>query len=183
MTVIALPSRCFSIMRRYSPCPLGVVVLNPSFCRFPMPQNPTNVASGPQPPRGTNPGTLTTLSSCNQPCAGDSTQQCAGSGSSLVYFDPSYTNNTAQAGAVGNFKYFGCYSNQNPGPMYINSLSTTSTANCAAYCGLLGWAFSSRSGTDSNTGSTCGCGSEIQTGLQLPESSCNVYCNDTQNAQ
>lgn len=153
--------------------------------KFPMPSNPSSVSSGPQPPQGSAPGTPAPSSNtdCDRVCPGDSSQICAGGSASRVYFDPSYTNDTAQAGAAGNYKYFGCYNNQNPGPMYVSSLSTTSTVNCVTYCGLLGYAFSSRSGTDSNTGSTCGCGSEIQTGLQLPESSCNVYCNGTQGAK
>lgn len=158
---------------------------NECYCSpiFPLPTITGSTSSGPGTPVGKAPGTTTSAAACASPCPGDSSQQCAGGGAAAVYYDPSFTSDTRRAGSANNYQYFGCYNNQNPGPMFVSSLSTANTVSCLAYCGLLGYSFSSRSGTDSDTGSTCGCGSEIQSGLQLPESSCNLYCNGTTNAQ
>ena len=126
-------------------------------------------------------------SDCSAHCSGDNGQVCGGGDAISLYFDPSIQNDTAlttqaSVGSPGNFLYFGCYSNVNPGPTYI-SIKTPNTVSCLTYCGRLGYAFATRSGIDSNTGTTCGCGSEIQAGLQIPESTCSNYCDGTANAQ
>ncbi len=57
---------------------------------------------------------------------------------------------------------------------------TNSTLDCIAYCGGMKYPYVSRNGTDSQTGQiTCGCGSEISSGYQLPESSCSAKCDGT----
>ena len=149
---------------------------------FPLATNPSSTTSGPGTPAGTAPGTPTTQSQCGSVCNGNANETCGGGGAASVYFDPSFTNNTAAASDPGQYKYLGCFNNVNPGPMYM-SIATTSTVSCVTYCGLLGYPFSARSGIDSNTGSTtCGCGSEIQSGLQIAESNCFNYCNGSATA-
>lgn len=121
---------------------------------------------------------------CSGTCQGDSSKVCGGGGAISLYFDSSIQNDTSplssapSVGAASNFLYFGCYRNVNPGPAYI-SIKTPNTISCLTYCGRLGYAFAVRSGIDSNTGTTCGCGSEIQAGLQIPESTCSNFCNGT----
>lgn len=167
---------------------------------FPLATNPSSTTSGPGTPAGNNPGTPTSSSQCQSTCNGNSSEFCGGGDAASVYFDPSFSNNTATASDPGQYKYMwvtaehillastadsgfsGCFSNINPGPMY-QTIQTTSTAACAQYCGLLGYPFAGRSGVDSNTGATtCGCGSEVQAGLQIDESNCFNYCNGTSGA-
>ncbi len=152
---------------------------------FPSPNPPSSgsTSGGVGTPSGNNPGTPTTASQCNSACAGNSAEICGGGSAASLYFDPSFTNDTASAGAVSNYNYLGCFNNVNPGPMYI-SIQTTSTAACVQYCAALGYPYSARSGLDSQTTSTtCGCGSEVQSGLQIAESSCANYCNGSATAQ
>ena len=150
---------------------------------FPLPVNPSNTINGPVSPVGSAPGTPTSASACGSACSGNGAQICGGGGAASLYMDPSYSNNTVTASDPGRYQYFGCYSNGNAGPMYISSLATNSTVNCVSYCGSIGYAYSARSGPDTNSGSTCACGSEIQSGLQLPETSCGTYCNGTTGAK
>ena len=146
---------------------------------FPNPDPPTTglTTGGPGALAGTRPGVAGANSVCSSPCAGNGSQTCGSASAAAVYQDLSFTNAT-EATAPANYGYLGCYNNINPGPMYT-SIKTVSTLSCQTYCAALGYAFSSRSGIDSSTGTTCGCGSEIQSGLQIAESSCSNYCNGT----
>jgi len=146
---------------------------------FPMAQNPSSTTSGPSPPPGAAPGTPTDNAACNTPCTGNSSETCGSGSTAQLYFDPSFSNNTQTASDPNQYKYLGCFDYAPPGPMYM-TIQTTSTASCVTYCGLLGYPFSARGGPDTDTGgNTCGCGSEIQAGLQLDESRCGTYCNGT----
>lgn len=118
---------------------------------------------------------------CNTPCNGNTTQICGGAISTKLYEDPSF--NSSAPRAASNYLYIGCFTNVGPGPMFT-TIKTVSTNSCETYCGQLGFSYSSRSGVDSNTGAnTCGCGSEIQTGLEIAGGNCSNYCNGTLNAQ
>ena len=143
---------------------------------FPLPTNPQSITAGPGAPQGGAPNTTTTQINCNSVCNGDPFHTCGGGDAAAVYYDPSFPSDTSAIRGANNYGYVGCYNNVAPGPSYI-TLQTTSTQACQAYCGLIGYAFSHRSGIDSNTGTTCGCGSEIQSGLQIPESNCNFKCD------
>lgn len=132
-------------------------------------------------PEGSSPGTATAASNCNARCAGDITQICGSGGASNVYEDPSYTYSTA-AQSASQYLYLGCFSNINPGVTY-QTIRTTDTQSCQNYCAQLGYPYSSRSGVDSDTGSTnCGCGTEVQSGLQIDESSCSFNCDGSTGA-
>ena len=157
------------------------------FCgaEFPNPSPPASgsTSGGPGTPPGSNPGTQTSAGQCNLACAGNSNEKCGGTTAVSLYTDPSFTNNTVSAGTASNYDYLGCYNNVYPGPMYV-SIETTSTVACVQHCAALGYPFASRSGTDSQTTmTTCGCGTEIQSGLQIPESNCNIFCNGSSTAQ
>ena len=120
-------------------------------------------------------------SNCNSQCQGNPSQTCGGGDAAQVYFDTSFTNSTTVQG-YQNYRYLACYNNINPGATYV-SIRTTSSISCANYCGQLGYSIMARSGTDANTGATtCGCGSEIQRGLQIDESLCNVNCDGSAGA-
>ncbi|KAL9098689.1 MAG: hypothetical protein Q9163_005692 [Psora crenata] len=145
---------------------------------FPNPNPPANTNSG----IGTEPGPVpppkSADSNCNAQCQGNPAETCGGGDYAQVYFDSSFTNSTSVQG-YQSFKYLGCYSNVSPGPTFAQ-ISTTSSISCANYCGQLGYSIMSRSGVDSNTGATsCGCGTEIQRGLQISESFCNSNCDGT----
>ncbi len=130
---------------------------------------------------GTRPGVAVANSVCNLPCSGNSAQTCGSNRAATVFQDLSFTNATDVRTAV-NYLYLGCYNNINPGPMFV-STRTTSTFSCLTYCALLGYPFAARSGVDFNTGATtCGCGTTVQSGLQIPESNCFNYCNGTSGA-
>ena len=149
---------------------------------FPAYQTSTSGVStgGPGPPIGSNPGA--TGPGCDSACGGNPSEFCGGGGATSIYEDPSYTFTDADR-AWQNFQYVGCYNDVNPGPTYT-VVKTISSISCATYCGQLGYQFMSRGGIDSNTGSTtCGCGSEIQAGLQIAESNCFNFCNGTQGAK
>ena len=147
---------------------------------FPLPTPPISNSETPT-PGGTSPGTAAASGSCNSVCTGNSAEICGGGAASSLYMDTSFTNDST-AGAYTNYNYLGCFSDINPGPMYV-SIETTSTQACASYCGSHGYSYAARSGIDSNTGATtCGCGTEVQAGLQLPESSCFNYCNGSATA-
>lgn len=146
---------------------------------FPNPSPPAtgSTAGGPGALAGSRPGVAVANSVCNTACAGNALQTCGSGSAADVFQDLSFSNAT-DATAIANYGYVGCYNNINPGPMFI-SIKTPSTPSCLAYCAALGYSFASRSGIDSNTGTTCGCGTEVQSGLQIPESNCNNYCNGT----
>ena len=146
---------------------------------FPNPDPPTTGSStgGSGALIGTQPGVAVANSVCNTACAGNALQTCGSGSAANVFQDLSFSNAT-QIAAVSNYGYLGCYNYVSPGPMYT-SIKTISTLSCQTYCAALGYAFSSRSGIDSNTGTTCGCGTEVQSGLQTDESRCINYCNGT----
>ena len=149
---------------------------------FPSLQASTTGSStgGPGPPVGSSPGTTGT--GCSSQCGGNTTEYCGGGGATSIYQDPSYTYPSSVT-AWQNYLYLGCYNNVNPGPSF-QVIRTNGTVNCATYCGQLGYAYMSRSAIDSNTASTsCGCGSEVQSGLQIAESNCFNYCNGTAGAK
>lgn len=127
-------------------------------------------------PKGNNPGNAVAGSNCNSRCAGDVTQNCGSGSASNVYEDPSYTYSAA-AQSASKYLYLGCFSNVNPGVAY-QTIKTTDTPSCQAYCSKLGYPYSSRSAIDSDTGSnSCGCGTEVQSGLQVDESRCSFNCD------
>lgn len=139
---------------------------------FPLPTETTNTASGPGTPPGSSAGTPTDASACNTPCQGNSSQTCGGAGTSSIYQDPSFSAITPSTQSASNYAYVGCYSYVSPGPSY-KTFRTTSTSACQTYCGLIGYPFSARSGTDLATDDdTCGCSPEIQAGTQIDENSC-----------
>lgn len=147
---------------------------------FPNP-NPPSTSNGQGTLAGTQPGTAVSGSVCSSGCNGDSSQTCGAGSAASVYQDNTFTNNTAVRSA-SNYRYLGCFNNVNPGPMYT-SIRTTSTISCQSYCGSLGYPYSARSGIDSDTGATsCGCGTEIQSGLQIDESNCNTNCDGSTGA-
>lgn len=146
---------------------------------FPNPQPPTSgsTTSGPGAlPPNTNPGAAVDISYCNSRCTGDATQFCGGSTYAAVYEDPSFSSDTSlQSPAY--YGYLGCYQTASPGNLYV-ALTTTSTISCETYCGRLGYPYSARLGIDTDTFNTCGCGTEIQAGYQLPaDTPCRYACN------
>ena len=159
---------------------------------FPVYQSVANTSVGPGSYQGTQPGTPTqdsttsnsTINTCHavaSPCPGNPNQFCGAQSASDIYMDPTINATSSQI-TPSNYLYFGCYSNVSPGPFYV-SIKTTNTGACQTYCGQLGYPFMGRSSIDSSTSSSCQCGSELQGGLELPESSCSYYCNGTSGAQ
>ena len=136
-----------------------------------------NASSGPGQPTGSNPTLQVAQSNCQSTCSGNSSEYCGGGDAAEVYMDPSFPTSTS-VDAPTNYKYLGCYSNINPGPMYT-TIATPDTYTCVQYCGELGYPYAQRSGNNANQGSTCGCGTEIQAGYQIDESNCNQNCNGT----
>ena len=162
------------------------------FCSadFPNPTAQDSTTAGPGLPQGQNPGNSADVSVCHvsgHGCSGDSAQFCGSAAGSDVYVDNTIPHGDSDRQA-SNYLYIGCFSKTPPGPFYA-FLETTSSADCAAYCGLLGYSFMGRDGFDSdaqgnsNNGyATCGCGSEIQTGDQVDESFCSFGCDGSTNA-
>ena len=150
--------------------------------RLPYPQTPSSgsTAGGLGTYQGSNPGGTVPSSQCNTPCPGNSAETCGGYGTLQVYRDPSFQPDSSlpTRGAAQNYQYFGCYSNYGPGPQFLD-IKTPNTTSCQTYCGLLGYAYAIRGDSDLGTGNNCGCGPELVGGLQLPESSCNRFCNGT----
>ena len=150
--------------------------------QFPLATNPSSTNSGPGTPLGSSPGTPASSTACTSSCMGNSSEYCGGGDAANIYFDPSFSNDTAKASDPNQYSYVGCFSDVSPGPLYM-TIETTSTADCTQYCGKVGYSFAGRSGIDSQSGTaTCGCGSEIQAGYQIDESNCSNYCNGTAGA-
>ena len=177
------PNFCQSACRGHGFKYAGLYNQTDCFCSsaLPNPMAESSTSNGMGGYIGQNPGTTSDPSVCHIPgqgCSGDSTQFCGSSSGTDIYYDPTVGNSTADRQA-SNFGYLGCFRNLAPGPLYV-TLATTSTPDCAAYCGLLGYAYSGRSGTD-NTGNSgpanCGCGSEIQTGNEVSDSFSNIPCS------
>lgn len=148
---------------------------------FPNPgvPSPAVTTSGPGAAAGTSPGTAGGV--CTTPCPANTLEFCGGATAISLYEDPSFVNTPATQ-SVSNYLYLGCYSYVAPGPQFV-TIKTVSTFSCQTYCAALGYPYSIRSGIDSNTGSTtCGCGTEIQAGLQVAENQCLYYCNGTSSA-
>ena len=151
---------------------------------FPDPNAPAsnNAASGPGPAVGNNPLQTVDQSNCQAQCQGNTAEYCGGTGAAQVYMDPSFPTSTSVS-AASNYQYLGCFNNINPGPMYTQ-IATPDTPTCVQYCGELGFPYAQRNNFDANTGAqSCGCGTEIQSGYQTDESTCNFYCNGTEGAQ
>ena len=149
---------------------------NPIFPALNAPSS-NNASSGPGSPTGSNPTLAVAQSNCQSTCSGNSSEYCGGGDAAEVYMDPSFPTSTT-VDAATNYKYLGCYNNINPGPMYT-TIATPDTPTCVKYCGQLGYPYAQRSGNNANTGSTCGCGTEIQAGYQIAESDCNMNCDGT----
>ena len=149
---------------------------------FPLATNPSSTTDGPQTPPGNAPNSQTSESACDATCNGDRSQICGGGGAASLYYDPSFKDLTPATQTPDNYAYVGCFNYAPGGPSYIQ-LKTTSTSACSTYCGLIGYPFSFRSNSDDHTDDySCGCGTEIQTGFQQPESACDLYCNGTHGA-
>jgi hypothetical protein len=154
---------------------------------LPNPSAKASTIQGIGSPGGSKPGTSTSSSTCEPPgkyCSGDSNQFCGSSNAIDVYSDPSI-DFTADEEQALHYTYLGCFRSVSPGPFFA-VLETTSTADCASYCGLLGYTYMGRNGIDydpsrgtssDSVEKTCGCGSEVRTGIQVDESYCNFYCN------
>ena len=154
--------------------------------RFPyyVTSSSASTTDGPGTPAGPNPPLTTAASQCQSACSGNSSEYCGGGGAATVYQDPSFTyTSDPNAANPYNYKYLGCYNNVSPGPMFA-TINTVNTTNCEQYCGALGYPFIQRAAIDSaTTSSTCGCGTEIQAGFQISESSCSYYCNGSLTAR
>ncbi|MCJ1313926.1 hypothetical protein MMC25_007606 [Agyrium rufum] len=152
---------------------------------LPNPGAQESAALGPAPAQGSSPGSTVDASVCHvigNPCAGNAAEFCGSLTATDIYEDTSFSTLTA-VGAAENFLYLGCFSNNSPAPLYA-TLETPDTADCAAYCGALGYAYMGRSGYNSETNSaTCGCGTELQSGNQVDEMHCNYFCDRTSNAE
>ena len=149
---------------------------NPVFPALDAPSG-NNAASGPGNPEGSNPTQSVSQSNCQSTCSGNSSEFCGGGDAAEVYIDPSFPTSTS-VDAGTNYKYLGCYNNISPGPMFT-TIATPDTPTCVQYCGQLGYPYAQRSGNNANTGTTCGCGTEIQSGYQIAESNCNMNCDGT----
>ena len=148
---------------------------------FPNPSAGESALLGPGPSPGDSPGSLLSISACNQGCAGDANQFCGSSLASDVYEDPSFRASPGASNA-DNFEHIGCFTNTSPGVFDV-AISSPDTTYCAGYCGQLGYPFSGRMGYNSQSGmATCGCGSELQTGTRADEMNCNYHCNGSTNA-
>lgn len=176
ITVESCQSACRGHGFRYA----GLYDSASCFCGADLP-NPGAQAStvdGVAAAQGSAPGTIASTSTCHvtgQMCAGNSTEFCGSSTATDIYEDTSFSNSSTVR-AAENFYYIGCFSNVAPGPLYV-TLETPATSDCASYCGELGYTYMGRSGFNSETAtSTCGCGTEVQTGNQVDESLCNYSC-------
>ncbi|KAL8671253.1 MAG: hypothetical protein Q9168_004246 [Polycauliona sp. 1 TL-2023] len=152
--------------------------------QLPYPQPPASydTGSGNGPYQGSSPGTPSPGSQCNFACPADNTQICGGQSVGSVYEDLSFANDTSPVsiGTAANYGYFGCYTNSNGGPGFLG-IHSPSLVSCQNYCGGLGYAFAVRAGPDSpasanGQATNCFCGPEIQAGLQVDESGCNIWC-------
>ena len=164
---------------------------NDCFCspQFPNPTAQESTTEGPGAAEGQNPGNSADVSVCHvsgQGCSGDPSQFCGSSTGADVYVDPSIPGGVSDR-QPSNFQYLGCFSSPPPDPFYA-TLETSSTADCAAYCGLLGYSYIGRNAFDndaqgpSNNGfGTCGCGTELQAGDQVDETKCNFGCDGSTN--
>lgn len=174
MTVDICVQACRGHGFRYA----AIYVGKECFCAatFPNPGPPASgtTTAGKGALQGTKPGSSGGV--CSTACNGNIMQICGGPSAASLYEDPSFTNSTSVQ-VASNYGYVGCFSYLNPGPMYA-VIRTVSTLSCLEYCGLLGYPFASRSGPDGNTGATtCGCGTEIQYGLQVADYRCATVCD------
>jgi hypothetical protein len=157
---------------------------------LPNPGPQPDTSEGPASAPGSHPGTKANQSVCQvsgKTCTGDSSQYCGSSTAIDVYIDPT-VGTSDEDRSVENYGYVGCFSGEAPGPFFA-FLETTSTASCASYCGALGYAYAGRNGIDeetddaTNTGfRTCGCGTEIRSGIQVSDDHCNYFCDGSLNA-
>ena len=139
---------------------------------------------------GSKTGIATARSVCQVPgqgCSGDLSQFCGSSSGADLYVDPTVPD-SKDARQARNFQYLGCYTSADPGPFHA-TLATSSTAECAEYCGLRGYAYMGRNGIEAkyqersdNVLTTCGCGSEVRTGVQVADALCDLQCSGTTGA-
>jgi hypothetical protein len=106
-------------------------------------------------------------------CHGNLNEWCGSNTASDLYEDPSFSN-ASGIGVAANYQYLGCFANPNPG-FYVQT-HQNDTIDCMNYCGTLGYPFAARTYYDSSSQNQCGCGTEIQVGLQTDESVCNYQC-------
>ncbi len=131
--------------------------------------------------QGSDPTNNQTLNACHlspastNGCTGNRNQYCGSATANDVYADPSFSDLTTAA-AIANYDYLGCYQNFNPGISYVTATTDTS-AQCLDFCAASRWPYSFFLQPDGNS-QNCGCGTEIQSNFQLPESECPV-CNAT----
>ena len=147
--------------------------------RFPNPFPPSSgsTTSGPGAlPANTNANAAVDDGFCKlSKCLGNIAQSCGGPTYAAVYEDPSFSSDTSLQSATY-YSYLGCYQVVSPGNMFA-VIKTPSTISCETYCGQLGYPFIARTGINTDTGTTCGCGTEIQAGYQLEDSQCQYPCN------
>lgn len=150
---------------------------------LPNPQAKSVSTGGIGPYLGAAPGVTTVKAACQisgSHCSGDANQFCGAVNATDIWEDSSFSGSPT-AGSPNNFNYLGCFSNTPPRPLYIG-LKTPTTADCASYCGQIGYSFMGRSGFDNDdTKSTCACGPEVQTGNQVDDRYCSFNCNGTTN--
>ena len=134
--------------------------------------------------QGKAPGTTTAARRCHilgQGCAGNPAQFCGSTEATDVYEDPSFSKSSS-TGAAANFKYLGCFYNEQPGPLHVE-IEMSAAEDCAKYCGDLGYAFMGRGAYDREADtSPCGCGTEIQKGSQVDDGLCDNNCNSSTSA-
>ncbi|KIR79550.1 transmembrane receptor [Cryptococcus gattii E566] len=123
------------------------------------------------------PSTLTTTTSCNNPCSGDSTQQCGTSGAVAVY-QISATNIKSGDFVVSSNSsgYVGCYKEGSSRLLPSYSFTSNSMTNnlCVTNCKSLGYAFA---GTEN--GNECYCSAKLNAtsgGYRAQDSDCSTAC-------
>jgi hypothetical protein len=127
-----------------------------------------------------NPNNNQTINTCHvspaatRGCTGNRNQWCGSNSASDVYLDPSFSNSSTVAQA-SNYAYLGCYQNQSPGIAFVQ-LTTATELACREYCAVDRWPYAFSLGAD-GTNNNCGCGTEIQSNYQLPESQCTTVCD------
>lgn len=123
----------------------------------------------------TSPVTLTTTSSCANPCSADSTQSC-GTASTIAVYQISQTGITngsfnTTADSTG---FVGCYGGSSVIPYNAFTSSAMTQSMCNSNCQALGYAYA---GT--NNGKNCYCGNSLNPlsgGYQVKTSDCSTAC-------
>ena len=181
-----VPQTCEQACRGHGFAFAGLYNQTQCYCSSSFPntvaQPNSNAAANPN--GGSSPGTLVGMSACtvgSGGCSGNKAEACGSATGTVIYWDQTVQNSTADR-QPANYGYVGCFTSLDDEPLYALT-QASSTVNCASYCGKLGYSFMGRSGPDSSDARTCGCGTEIQVGVEVSESYCNTFCNGTQGAQ